>query len=406
MTKAIELTKGVYWVGAIDWNIRDYHGYTLPGTTYNAYLVVGEKIALIDSAYPGFEKQILDRVSSIVDPKKIDYIVANHVEKDHSGTYPTLMKLLPGVPFYCTANGKIGFAKHYDTADWNFKIVKSGDTLSLGGKTLVFLEAPMLHWPDSMFTYLAEEKILFPNDAFGQHIASSERFDDQLGREESLKHAQKFFANLIIPLAPRVLKKLEEVGKLGIEIKMIAPSHGVIWRSYVGDILGSYVNWSKGVSKDKVTIVYDTMHSSTDIMAKALAEGIMDEGVEVKVCILKDGKSEGTHRSNIVPEMLDSKALLIGTPTLQNQMYPTVADFMCYLKGLEPGKLAQKKIGFAFGSHGGHGGAIKLVADDMRTAGIDVINDGLEVLYKPNADELKHLNEMGRDVARRVKALK
>lgn len=349
--KAVEITKGVYWVGAIDWNIRDYHGYTLPGTTYNAYLIVGDKIALIDSAYPGFDSQILERVRSVVDPKKIDYLIANHVEKDHSGTLPALTKMLPGVPIYCTENAVKGFGKHYDTAGWNFKVIKSGETLSLGnGKTLAFLEAPLLHWPDSMFTYLAEEKILFPNDAFGQHIACSQRFDDQLDTDESLKHAQKFFGNLIIPLAPRVLAKLGQVGELGIEIKMIAPSHGVIWRSYIGDIVGSYVNWCKGVSKNKVTIVYDTMHSSTDLMARAFAEGIMEEGVEVKVCMLKDGKAEGTHRSNIVPEALDSKAILVGSPTLQNQMYPTVADFLSYLKGLEPGKLAQKKIGFAFGS--------------------------------------------------------
>jgi hypothetical protein len=319
---------------------------------------------------------------------------------------PALTNLLPGVPVYCTANGEQGFSKHYDTTNWNFKIVKSGDTLSLGkGKTLAFLEAPLLHWPDSMFTYLAEEEILFPNDAFGQHIASSQRFDDELGREESLKHAQKFFANLIIPLAPRVLKKLDEVGKLGIEIRMIAPSHGVIWRSYVGDIVNSYLNWSNGASKEKVTIVYDTMHGSTDSMAKAIAEGIMDEGVEVKVCILKDGKAEGTHRSNIVPDVLDSKAVLIGSPTLQNQMYPTVADFLCYLKGLEPGKLARKKLGFAFGSHGGRGGAVKLITADMKAAGIDVINEGFEVYYKPDDEELEHCTEMGREIARRVKSL-
>jgi flavorubredoxin len=404
--KSVEIVNGVYWVGAIDWNIRDYHGYTLPGTTYNAYLIIGEKIALIDNTYPGFEGQMLDRIKSIVDPKKIDYIIANHVEKDHSGGLPAMNRLLPGVPIYCTAAAQQGFAKHYDVRDWNFKTAKSGDTLSLGkGKTLVFLEAPMLHWPDSMFTYLAEEKILFPNDAFGQHIATSERFDDQIGKEESLKHAQKFFANLIIPLAPRVLKKLEEVGALGIEIKMIAPSHGVIWRSYVGDIVGSYVNWSKGVAKNKVTIVYDTMHGSTDLIARTLAEGIMAEGVDVKVCVLKDGKAEGTHRSNIVPDLLDSKALLVGTPTLQNQMYPTVADFLSYLKGLEPGKLAAKKIGFAFGSHGGHGGAIKLVTADLKAAGIDVISGGYEVYYKPDEAELKRFYELGQDVARRVKAL-
>ncbi|WP_026068846.1 FprA family A-type flavoprotein [Methanomassiliicoccus luminyensis] len=404
--KSIEIVNGVYWVGAIDWDLRDYHGYTLPGTTYNAYLVVGDdKIALIDSAYPGFDDQIIERVRSVVDPKEIDVLIGNHVEVDHSGTLPALTKMLPGVPIYCTANGKTGFQKHYDTKDWNFHVVKSGDTLDLGGKTLAFLEAPLLHWPDSMFTYYAEEKILFPNDAFGQHIASSERFDDELGRDVALKEAQKFYGNLITPLAPRVLKKLEEVGSLGIVINMIAPSHGVIWRSYASDIVNAYLNWSKGASKDKVTIVYDSMHGSTGTLAKAFAEGIMEEGVEVKVCLLKDGKSEGTHRSNIMADVLDSKALLVGSPNLQNQLYPTVADFLSYLKGLKPGKLGKKKLGFAFGSHGGSVVAIKLISADLKAAGIDVINDGFGVQYRPESADLERATELGRDLARRVKAL-
>lgn len=403
---ATELAPGVYWVGAIDWNIRDYHGYTLPGTTYNAYLVVGtEKVALIDNTYPGFEKQMLARVREIIDPAQIDLIVANHVEIDHSGGLPGMAKLIPGVPIYCTKAAVTGFGRHYDTTDWNFVQTKSSDSVDLGGKTLVFLEAPMLHWPDSMFTYLAEEKILFSNDAFGQHIASAARFDDQIGKDEALFHARKFFANLLTPLAPKVLKKLDEVGTLGIEIRMIAPSHGVIWQSYVADILEAYVNWSNGISKDKVTIVFDTMHHSTDMMAQALAEGIMAEGVDVKVCILKDGKAEGTHRSNIVPEILDSKAVLVGSPTLQDEVYPTVADFLSYLRGLQPGRLTRKKIGFAFGSHGGKGGAIHYITDSLRTAGIEVINEGFEVHYRPDESELDRCFEMGKDLGRRVKNL-
>jgi coenzyme F420H2 oxidase len=404
--KATKLADGVYWVGAIDWNLRDYHGYTLPGTTYNAYLVVGKnKTALIDNTYPGHEYQMMERIKDIIDPKKIDVIVMNHVEKDHSGALPGLAKLLPGVPIYCTEAAVHGFKKHYDTTGWNFRTVKSLEKVDLGGKTLVFVEAPLLHWPDSMFTYLAEDKILFPNDAFGQHIAGCERFDDELGKEESLAHAKKFFANLIVPLAPKVLKKLDEVTKLGIPIAMVAPSHGVIWRSYAADMLGAYVNWCKGVSKNKVTIVYDTMHHSTDLMAQTLAEGIMSEGVAVKVCILKDGKFEGNHRSNVVTEILDSKAVLIGSPTLQDEVYPTVADFLSYLHGVRPGRLAAKKIGFAFGSHGGMGGAIKIITEGMKKAGIETISDGYELLYKPDAGELKKCYELGQDVARRVKAM-
>ncbi|WP_342679284.1 FprA family A-type flavoprotein [Methanofollis sp. UBA420] len=402
--KATELAQGVYWVGAIDWNLRDYHGYTLPGTTYNAYLVVGEeKTALIDTCYPGFEDQVLGRVASVIDPKKIDVIIANHIEVDHSGGLPKIAKMLPGVPIYCTEVAVKGFARHYNTKDWNLKVVKTGETLDLGKKTLVFLEAPMLHWPDSMFTYLAEEEILFPNDAFGQHVASSERFDDELGKDAALGHAKKFFANLIIPLAPKVLKKLGQVGDLGIGIRMIAPSHGIIWRSHAADIVTSYVEWSKGVSKDKVTIVYDTMHGSTDMMAKALADGAMDGGLEVKVCLLKDGRYEGCHRSDIVAEMLDSKALLVGSPTLEDEVLPTVAGFLSYLRGLRPGRLAEKKVGFAFGSHGGHGGAVEQIAGDMKKAGIEVIDGGMEVYFRPDADEREACYRAGLALAERVK---
>jgi flavorubredoxin len=404
--KATELAQGVYWVGAIDWNLRDYHGYTLPGTTYNAYLIVGEeKTALIDTCYPGFEDQVLGRVASVIDPKKIDVVIANHIEVDHSGGLPKIAKMLPGVPIYCTEVAVKGFARHYDTEDWNLKVVKTGERLDLGKKTLVFLEAPMLHWPDSMFTYLAEEEILFPNDAFGQHVASSERFDDELGKDVALAHAKKFFANLIIPLAPKVLKKLGEVGDLGIGIRMIAPSHGIIWRSHAADIVKAYVEWSKGISKDKVTIVYDTMHGSTDMMAKALADGAMDGGLEVKVCLLKDGRYEGCHRSDIVAEMLDSKAILVGSPTLEDEVLPTVAGFLSYLRGLRPGRLGEKKVGFAFGSHGGHGGAVEQIAADMKTAGIEVIDGGMEVYFRPDADEREACYRAGLALAEQVKKM-
>jgi len=401
---ATELAPGVHWVGAIDWNLREYHGYTLPGTTYNAYLVRGEKTALIDGAYAGFEGEVLGRIGSVCDPGTIDYIVVNHIEMDHSGSLPAFVKKMPGIPIYCTERAKAGLARHYDTTGWNIRVVKSGATLDLGGKTLVFLEAPMLHWPDSMFTYLAEDAILFPNDAFGQHVASAARFDDELGKDAALAHAQKFFANLIIPLAPKVLKKLDEVGGLGIDIRMIAPSHGVIWRSYAGDILKAYTDWSRGVSKDKVTIVFDTMHGSTTMLAKAIAEGVMAEGADVRVCLLADGYFQGTHRSDIVTDILDSKAVLVGSPTLQDEVLPTVAGFLSYLRGLRPGRLGTKKIGCAFGSPGGMGGAVAQAEEALKAAGIEVIDGGFHVNYRPDADELARAYDLGRRVAREIRA--
>ncbi len=402
--KSVELAPGVHWVGAIDWNLREYHGYTLPGTTYNAYLVRGEKTALIDGAYHGFEKEVLGRIRSVCDPAEIDCIVVNHIEMDHSGTLPEFVRRMPGTPIYCTARAKAGLARHYDTTGWEIRVVRSGDTLDLGGKTLTFLEAPMLHWPDSMFTYLGEDAILFPNDAFGQHVASAARFDDELGIDAAMAHAKKFFANLIIPLAPKVLKKLDEVGKVGIDIRMIAPSHGIIWRSHAGEILKAYTDWSHGVSKDKVTIVYDTMHGSTTMLAKAIAEGVMAEGVDLRVCLLRDGRYEGTHRSDIVTEILDSKAVLVGSPTLQDEVLPTVAGFLSYLRGLQPGRLTAKKIGCGFGSHGGMGGAVARIEEALKEAGIEVIDGGFQVNYRPDEDELTRAYELGRRVAREIRA--
>jgi flavorubredoxin len=366
--------------------------------------VRGEKTALIDGAYHGFEGEVLDRIGAVCDPGAIDYIVVNHIEMDHSGTLPAFVRRMPGVPIYCTERARIGLARHYDTTGWNIRVVKSGDTLDLGGKTLVFLEAPMLHWPDSMFTYLAEDAILFPNDAFGQHVASAARFDDEIGHDAAMAHAQKFYANLIVPLAPKVLKKLDEVGSLGIEIRMIAPSHGIIWRSHAGDILKAYTDWSRGVAKDKVTIVYDTMHGSTTMMAKAIAEGAMAEGADVRVCLLADGRYEGTHRSDIVTEVLDSKAVLVGSPTLQDEVLPTVAGFLSYLRGLRPGRLGAKMLGCAFGSHGGMGGAVAQAEDALKAAGIEVIDGGFQVNYRPDGDELARAYELGRKVAREIRA--
>jgi flavorubredoxin len=244
-----------------------------------------------------------------------------------------------------------------------------------------------------MFTYLVEEQLLFSNDAFGQHIASSSRFDDELGLDEAMGHAQKFYANLLVPLAPKVRKKLDEVAALGLEIRTIAPSHGVIWRSNAGAILEAYANWSGGLSKDKVTIVFDTMHGSTAALANALAEGVMDEGYEVKVHRLG-----ATHRSDIVIDVLDSKAVLVGSPTIADTLYPSLGDFLAYLSGLQPGRLGEKKRGFAFGSHGGRGGAVHEVSEWMRKAGIDVVDDGIEVTFRPTKEDLAACVERGRSL--------
>ncbi len=335
MTK-IELAKGVYWVGAIDWNLRDFHGYTTPrGGTYNAYLIVDEKIALVDTVKHGFAERMLDRIREIIDPASIDYVIANHVEMDHSGSLPDMMKIVANAELICTEKGKEGLIRHFK-GNWNFRTVKTGDELKLGKKTLSFITAPMLHWPDNMFTYIKEDKILLSNDGFGQHLASSFRFDENIcslvGYEcdTVMDEAAKYYANILMPFGGIILKKIEEVQKLGIEIKMIAPAHGMIWTD-PGKIIDAYIKWAKGETKQKVLIIYDTMWNSTETMANEILRGVSDSGVEVALFHLRRNDW-----SEIVKEVLESKAILIGSPTLNNGMFPTVGGFLTYLLGLRP----------------------------------------------------------------------
>ncbi|MGZ3535727.1 MAG: FprA family A-type flavoprotein, partial [Thermodesulfobacteriota bacterium] len=345
----VELKKGIYWVGAIDWNIRDFHGYSTPfGTTYNAYLILDEKNVLVDTVKAPFYLEMLGRISEIIDPSKIDVVISNHVEMDHSGSLAQIVERI-GKPIVITSErGQKGLTKHYKKS-FNFKTVKSGETFSIGHRTLTFVEAPMLHWPDSMFTYIKEDQLLLPNDAFGQHFASCQRFEDEMG-DGVMKHAAKYYANILWPLAPLILRKVDEVVKMGIPIDMIAPSHGLIWRKNPNRIIEAYVNWSQGKTSNKILVIYDTMWGSTEGIAKSILKGLVEEGAEAKLLHLRSN-----HRSDIVEEMLEAKGILLGSPTLNNGMFPTMGDCLTYVKGLRP----KGKLFGLFGSHGWGGGAIK-----------------------------------------------
>ncbi|MFH0897172.1 MAG: MBL fold metallo-hydrolase [Candidatus Bathyarchaeota archaeon] len=277
-----KVSENVFWVGAVDWNIRNFHGFaysTHRGTTYNAYLIVDEKIALVDSVYSPFTEEMIEKIREIIDPSKIDYVVANHVETDHSGAISEILKLAPSAKVVGTARCRDGLQKHY-FGNWNFQVVKTGDEINLGGRSLKFIEAPMLHWPDSMFTYIEKDALLLPNDAFGQHIASSKRFNDEVEEKMLMDEAAKYYANILWPFSQLIINKIQELQKLGLKINMIAPSHGMIWRSNPMKIVEAYINWSVGEAKRRVLIVYDTMWGSTEKMAKAMAEGIISQGVE------------------------------------------------------------------------------------------------------------------------------
>ncbi len=373
--KPIGIAKGVYNVGAVDWNIRDFHGYsTNAGTTYNAFLIIDEKIVLIDTVKKEFADQMLDNISQIVDPKKIDIVISNHTEMDHSGGLPRVMhRIGEDKPLYCSKMGMKNLSRHFPQK-WNYHAVGNGEELSLGKRTLTFLETRMLHWPDSMFTYLKENKILFSSDGFGQHYAGPEKFDDEIG-DAIMPHAKKYFANILLLYSMKVLKLVETVTELGLKIDMICPDHGIVWRKNPDKIIEAYVKWSKQEPEKKALVVYDTMWHSTEAMAESIAEGIAEEGVEVKPMHLRKW-----NRSDIMTEVIDAKAIIVGSPTLNNQLFPTVADMLTYMKGLKP----KNKIGAAFGSYGWSGESVKLINKELEAMKFDIIDPGIKIQYVPD----------------------
>jgi flavorubredoxin len=404
--KSVKIGNGVYWIGVLDWDLRSYHGYTLDGTTYNAYLIFGEdKVALIDNAYPGKTEELLARVEDAFQqenkPLKVDVLIQNHVEKDHSGTLVDLHKTFPEAPIYCSEIAVKGLLRHYPQLEGSeFKTVGTGDALDLGGKTLAFLDAFLLHWPDSIFTLLVEEGILFPNDAFGQHLCFSKRFDHEIPEHVLMDATKKFYGNLIVPLSKLVLKKFEEVTELGLleKIKMIAPSHGQIWTDPM-KVIGAYSEWATGKCKDKVTIIYDTMHFSTQALAHEIAEGIISEGYEVEIFYLHEDE-----RSEIVKSILDSKAIALGAPTINDEPFPSVGDILYYLKGLRFQRTGIERVALTFGSMGGKGGAVEKLAKELNESGFRVIGED-EVYYVPNEEEKIDAFELGRKLVEEAKKL-
>jgi len=390
---AIEILPGIYSVGVLDWNVRNFHGHTYTthrGSTYNSYLIIDEKITLVDTVYGPFAQELIENIKEVISPERIDYIIANHVETDHSGALPSLMQLCPKAKILGTAKCKEGLYKHY-YGDWDFQVVKTGDKLQLGKRSLTFLEAPMIHWPDSMFTYCPEDALLMPNDAFGQHYATVERFDDQVDKCFLADEAKKYYANILWPLGSVILKKIEEVQRLNIPIKMIAPSHGVIWRKDPARIINSYISWAKGQTNKKVVIVYETMWGATEKMARQIIEGVTAAGVEVVLYNVAE-----SDRTEIIMQMLTAQGFLFGSSTHDNDMLPNIAAFLEIVKGLKP---KGRQVGF-FGSYGWAGGAVKEMQETLKDSGVDVSAAGVSVKYVPDKAELKACFEFGNQFAK------
>lgn len=380
--KALKLREGIYWVGAIDWDLRNFHGYlTQRGSTYNAYLIIDEKVTLIDNVKSYLYEEMIARISDVIDPSKIDILIQNHVEMDHSGGMPNLLNLLPNVEIYTNANGIKGLKGHYKK-DWNFKEVKTGDSISIGKRTLSFLTTPMVHWPDNQVTYCPEEEILFSNDAFGQHIASSERLAAELPIGIVQEEAKKYYANIVLPYSRQVQKVLDMAAPLSI--KMICPSHGLIWtEENIHLILSAYKDWAYNVSDQHYgLVIYDTMWKSTQLIAHAIHDTFEKLGIRSKLLNLQNN-----HISDIMTDIIDAKFIAVGSPTLNSSILPTVAAFLYYLKGLSP----KDRIGLAFGSYGWGGQSIPILQQllgDPKECGFEML-EPIKVQYIPTADDLE-----------------
>ncbi len=391
--KAVRVSDSVYWVGAVDWSIRDFHGYsTHHGTTYNAFLILADKVTLIDTVKKPFYPELMARIASVIDPARIDYLISNHSELDHTGCLPEVVAAVKPERIFASPKGIQALDQHFH-AGFPIEPLRTGDTLDLGNRHLQCLETSMLHWPDSMFTYLPEERVLFSQDAFGMHLASSERFADEVNQDVLEYEAAKYYANILMPYSPLILKLIDTVGKLGIEIGIIAQDHGPLFRKSPDFIISRYAQWARRDMKRKAVVVYDTMWQSTAAMANALSDGMSASSVSVRQMHLA-----GSHRSDIATELLDAAALIVGSPTLNNNMFPSVADVLVYLKGLKPKNL----ISAAFGSYGWGGEAVRQIRDLLTEMGTAYSGD-VRIKYVPDSAALDECYSFGVSLADQVK---
>ena len=395
----VEVRNGIHWVGAIDWAIRDFHGYITPrGSTYNNYLIIDDEPAVLDATHHDFIDQSIDNIKSLVDISKVRHLVLNHIEPDHAGGLFELVALMPKAKIYCTNKAVQAMERMFDISGWDIRQVKTGDTISTGTKTLMFLETPMLHWPDSMMTYVKEDKVLISQDGFGQHLASAQRFDDEFVKCSSMSELEDavwdYYANILMPFGSLITRKLKEVQDLGLEIDIIAPDHGVIWRSHPEKVLQMYGDMASGKCDERVAIIYDTMWHSTEKMVTPLVAGLRDEGMDCKVIKLRS-----TPTSVAVKEFWRSRGTLIGSPTLNNTIFPPVGDFMFTLKGLRP----RNRIVSSFGSFGWAGGSVSEILGMCKDLKLEVVEPGMGAKYRATPEEEKAFYEFARDFAKKTR---
>lgn len=396
--KAVKISDSVYWVGAIDWGMRYFHGYsTGRGTTYNAFLILADKITLIDTVKKGFEGELLSRVASVIDPQKIDYIISNHAEPDHTGSLSHVIETVKPEKVFASKMGVKALDAHYGDVGIEITPVDNGGELSLGNLTLNFIETRMLHWPDSMFTYLVEEKVLFSQDAFGMHLATSERFDDELPWDLLINMSEDYYANIITLYSKFVRGLLKKVAESGLEFEIVAPDHGPIWRNTDNftKILDKYDRWASRKTSRKAVIVFDTMWHATEKMARTIEEGLISTGVEVRTMSL-----QACSRSDVATEMLEASAIIVGTPTLNNNLFPSVADALTYVKGLK----FETPFGGVFGSSGWSGEGVpqvKAILEDMECEIVGTV----KAKYTPDEKVYKECFDLGVEIGNKINNL-
>jgi flavorubredoxin len=394
----ISVNGNIDWVGKIDWELKKFHGdeySTHKGSTYNSYLVRGEKTALIDTVWRPFAGEYIRNLRSVIDPDRIDFIIANHGEVDHSGALPELMKLIPGRPVYCTANAVKSLRGQYHQ-DWNFQVVKTGDRLSLGDRELIFIEAAMLHWPDNMMCYLTGDNVLFSNDAFGQHYASEFMFNDLVDQGELFAECIKYYANILTPFSSMVAKKISEVLALNLSVDCICPSHGVIWRKDPLQIVKKYQEWADAYRENRISIVYDSMWENTRLMAEAIVSGIREADPSVNVKLFNVA---GRDKNDLIVEIFRSKAVLFGSSTINNGILSGMAGIMEEIRGL---RFKGKKAA-SFGSYGWSGESVKMLNELAVKAGFEVVSEGIRVMWTPDEKAAADCADFGKKFAADVR---
>lgn len=390
-----ELTKGVYWVGVVDWALRHFHGYELSthrGSSYNAYLIKDEKTVLVDSVWKPFHTQFIENLRELIDPAKIDLIVINHSEIDHSGALPEVMKYASKAEIIVSKRGKESLEGHYHQ-QWNIRQVQTGEKINIGQQELMFIEAPMLHWPDSMFTYLPAKKILLSNDAFGQHYAADCRFNDQVNEQELHEEALKYYANILAPFSTMVTKKVEELIALNLPIEMIAPAHGIIWRKDPRQIVKKYQQWAAQVSDSSAVILYDSMYEGTRHMAEAIGDGLADNNIPFRIFY-----APVSDRNDVITELFKTKAIIIGSPTFNQGLLPSISPILEDVRGLR----LQNKIGAAFGSYGWSGESVKIIEEHFARCKIPVAAPGVIAKWQPGVEDLTKCRELGHLIAQAI----